>query len=134
MENEFDTSAGQNGETLETPIFAELSRELFDGRDDTAYSHVSGPGLSEEVVRRISASQNEPEWMLELRLKAYAAYRAKPLPNWGPDLSGLDLESIAYFAKPEGAGDNKSWDDVPESIKKTFDRLGIPEAEKRVLA
>lgn len=114
--------------------FAELSRELFDAQDNTAYSHVSAPGLSEEVVRRISTSQNEPEWMLELRLKALAVYRSKTLPTWGPDLSGLDFESIAYFAQPEGAGDNTSWDDVPDSIKKTFDRLGIPEAEKRVLA
>ena len=123
-----------NPQTETNAPFAELSRELFDGRDDTAYSHVSGPGLNEEVVRHISSSQNEPQWMLELRLKAYAAYRARPLPTWGPDLSALDLESIAYFAKPEGAGDNKSWEDVPDSIKKTFDRLGIPEAEKRVLA
>ncbi len=114
--------------------FAEISRELFDARDEVEYAHVSVPGLSEEVVRRISASQNEPDWMLSLRLKALDVFRSKPLPAWGPDLSGLDLDSIAYFAKPEGAGDNKSWDDVPDSIKKTFDRLGIPEAEKRVLA
>lgn len=114
--------------------FADLSRELFDARDDVAYSHVSGPGLSEEVVRRISASQDEPSWMLDIRLKALSEFRSRPLPAWGPDLTGLDLESIAYFAKPEGAGSNTSWDDVPDSIKKTFDRLGIPEAEKRVLA
>lgn len=127
--NQSDIPVPEHGE-----LFAELSRELFDSRDETAYAHVSGPGLTEEVVRHISASQNEPEWMLELRLKAFETYCAKPLPSWGPDLSGLDLESIAYFAKPEGAGDNKSWEDVPDSIKKTFDRLGIPEAEKRVLA
>lgn len=72
--------------------------------------------------------------MLELRLKALEIYQSKPMPNWGPDISGLDLESIYYFAKPKGAWNNKSWEDVPENIKKTFDRLGIPEAEKKSLA
>ena len=72
--------------------------------------------------------------MLDLRLKALKLYEEKAMPSWGPDLSKLDLESIYYFAKPEGAGNNKSWDDVPEEIKNTFDRLGIPEAEKASLA
>jgi len=72
--------------------------------------------------------------MLELRLKALGIYHEKSMPNWGPDISDLDLDSIYYFAKPEGAGNNKSWDDVPEDIKNTFDKLGIPEAEKKALA
>lgn len=91
-------------------------------------------GISEVVVRQISESNKEPEWMLELRLKALKIYQDKPMPNWGPNLDKLDLDSIYYFAKPEGAGANKSWDDVPEDIKNTFDRLGIPEAEKKALA
>jgi len=86
------------------------------------------------VVRQISLSNKEPTWMLELRLKALEIYHAKPLPNWGPSLEKLDLESIYYFAKPEGGGNNKTWEEVPENIKKTFDRLGIPEAEKKALA
>ena len=72
--------------------------------------------------------------MLEFRLKALGVFRSKTIPTWGPDLSVLDFESISYFAKAEGSGDRKSWDDVPEKIRRTFDRLGIPEAEKSVLA
>jgi Fe-S cluster assembly protein SufB len=85
-------------------------------------------------VRQISASNNEPEWMLNLRLKALKIFQEKPFPKWGPSLNDLDLDEIYYFAKPEGAGDNKTWDDVPENIKNTFDKLGIPEAEKEALA
>lgn len=72
--------------------------------------------------------------MLELRLKALEVFRSKPIPTWGPDLSRLDLDSIHYFAKADVEGDRKSWEDVPEDIKRTFDRLGIPEAEKAMLA
>lgn len=72
--------------------------------------------------------------MLELRLKALEVFQGKPLPTWGPDLSGLDLDSIRYFAKAQVEGDRKSWEDVPDEIKRTFDRLGIPEAEKAMLA
>jgi len=102
--------------------------------DDIKYSVEVTPGINEKVVRQISKSNNEPEWMLELRLKALEIYNKKPIPDWGPDLSKLDLDSIYYFAKPEWAWANKSWDDVPEKIKDTFDKLWIPEAEKKALA
>lgn len=92
------------------------------------------PWLSPEVVRQISSSQKEPDWMLDLRLKALEIYNSKPMPNWWPSLEKLDLDSIYYFTKPEWAGDHKNWDDVPKHIKETFDRLWIPEAEKKVLA
>jgi Fe-S cluster assembly protein SufB len=72
--------------------------------------------------------------MLELRLKSLAIYESKAIPTWGPDLSGLDMSSIYYYAKPAGASDAKSWDDVPEKIKNTFEKLGIPEAERQMLA
>ena len=90
-------------------------------------------GLDADVVREISAHKNEPQWMLDFRLKAYATFRRKPMPTWGGDLSGIDFESIFYYLKPteENA---RSWDDVPDDIKNTFDRLGIPEAEKKYLA
>lgn len=101
---------------------------------DVSYKFDLKSGISEAVVRQISLSNEEPEWMLELRLKALKIYQDKPMPTWWPDLSKLDLESIYYFAKPEGAWDNKSWDDVPENIKNTFERLWIPEAERKVLA
>lgn len=106
----------------------------WDFKDDVNYTNDIIQGINEEVVRQISSSNDEPEWMLELRLKALKIYEEKSMPNWGPNLDKLDLDSIYYFAKPEGAGAKKSWDDVPENIKNTFDRLWIPEAEKASLA
>jgi len=99
-----------------------------------AYTNEVIKGINEDLIRQISLSNNEPTWMLELRLKALDIFLKKPLPSYGPDLSKLDLNEIYFFAKPVWAGDNKSWDDVPENIKATFDRLGIPEAEKKSLA
>lgn len=102
--------------------------------DEVSYTSELVAWINEQVVRQISTSNQEPEWMLAIRLKALEIYNSKPMPNWWPDLQKLDLDSIYYFAKPQGAGNNKSWEDVPENIKKTFDRLGIPEAEKKALA
>ncbi len=106
----------------------------WDFSDDVTYKGEAIQGVNEQVVRQISAENEEPSWMLDLRLKALKLFEARAMPTWGPDLSDLDLQSIYYFRRPEGAGDNKSWDDVPENIKKTFDKLGIPEAEKKALA
>lgn len=90
-------------------------------------------GLDKEVVEQISHMKGEPQWMLDFRLKALDHFVKRPIPTWGADLSKLDLENIYYYVKPaEMAG--KSWDDVPETIKNTFDRLGIPEAEQKFLA
>jgi Fe-S cluster assembly protein SufB len=92
-------------------------------------------GLSEEVVRQISAHKDEPEWMLAFRLKALQIYEAKPMPTWGGDLSQLEdtLDEIYFYVKPQDHME-RSWDDVPPDIKKTFERLGIPEAEQKILA
>ncbi|HEX7050373.1 MAG TPA: Fe-S cluster assembly protein SufB [Longimicrobiales bacterium] len=92
-------------------------------------------GLSEEVVRQISAHKDEPEWMLKFRLKALGIYNAKPMPKWGGDLSGLEetMDQIYFYLKPQERME-RSWEDVPPEIKETFERLGIPEAERRVLA
>lgn len=106
----------------------------LDTSDKIIYQTISDVGINETVVRQISLANNDPDWMLALRLQALEIFRSKPLPTWGPDLSGLDLDNIHYFGKPEGSGDRKSWEDVPENIKRTFDRLGIPEAEKAMLA
>ncbi|EKD30234.1 MAG: hypothetical protein ACD_78C00115G0018 [uncultured bacterium (gcode 4)] len=106
----------------------------LDQSDEIVYKNISDAGLSEAVIRKISESNNDPAWMLELRLKALEVFRSKPLPSWGPNLSGLDLDSIRYFAKADMEGDRKNWEDVPVDIKRTFDRLGIPEAEKAMLA
>jgi Fe-S cluster assembly protein SufB len=93
----------------------------------------SRKGLDEEVVRQISQMKGEPEWMLEYRLKGYEHFMQRPIPTWGGDLSRLDLDDIYYYVKPAEA-ESKSWDDVPDTIKQTFDKLGIPEAEQRFLA
>lgn len=93
----------------------------------------TGKGLSEEVVRAISKYKNEPDWMLEFRLKALKAFNASPLPSFGPDLKDLDFSSYTYFTRPSDK-EAKSWDEVPETIKNTFDKLGIPEAEQEYLA
>lgn len=90
-------------------------------------------GLTEEVVREISRRKEEPEWMFEYRLKAYEIFHSKPMPQWGGDLGELDFDEITYYVKPSERSE-RSWDEVPEEIKQTFDRLGIPEAEQKYLA
>lgn len=94
----------------------------------------SVPGLSEEIIRHISESKNEPEWMREIRLSAFKEYAEKPMMAWPgqPDISGLDLEKITYYVRPDG-NPSHSWDEVPEDIKNTFDKLGIPESERKSL-
>ena len=102
-----------------------------------ADEHISiadtGVGLSEEVVRKISAFKNEPEWMLEFRLKAYNAFIKMKNPTFGPSLAGLDFDSYTYFNRVVSE-ETRSWDEVPETIKNTFEKLGIPEAERQFLA
>ncbi|MEI7442851.1 MAG: Fe-S cluster assembly protein SufB [Actinomycetes bacterium] len=89
-------------------------------------------GINEEVVRNISALKNEPEWMLDLRLRGLNLFGKKPMPNWGSDLSGIDFDNIKYFVRSTEKQAN-SWEDLPDEIKNTYDRLGIPEAEKQRL-
>jgi Fe-S cluster assembly protein SufB len=114
------------------------------GLDDYKYGFVTDDnkpvfkakkGLSEEVVRQISAHKGEPEWMLNFRLKALKIYERKPMPRWGGDLTTLEqtMDEIYFYLRPQEKME-RSWDDVPDEIKKTFDRLGIPEAEKKILA
>ena len=90
-------------------------------------------GLNEDVIRQISAHKGEPKWMLDFRLDAYEIFLSKPMPNWGADLSGIDFDNIFYYLKP-AESNARSWDDVPDTIKNTFERLGIPEAERKFLA
>ncbi|HEY0500039.1 MAG TPA: Fe-S cluster assembly protein SufB, partial [Kutzneria sp.] len=89
-------------------------------------------GLNEDVVRDISAKKSEPEWMLEHRLKGLKLFERKPMPNWGSDLSGIDFENIKYFVRSTEK-QAASWEDLPADIKNTYDKLGIPEAEKQRL-
>ncbi len=104
----------------------------YDFRTETEAVFKSQKGLNEEIVRQISAMKEEPEWMLEFRLKALEIFESKPMPEWGGDID-INFQDIYYYLKPTD-GQEKSWDDVPEEIKETFDRLGIPEAERKFLA
>ena len=90
-------------------------------------------GLDREVVEQISRMKGEPEWMLEVRLQGLDHFNKRPMPAWGGDLTKLDLDEIYFYAKPADE-EGKSWDDVPDTIKETFDRLGIPEAEQKFLS
>ena len=102
-------------------------------RDPDTYVFKSKKGLSREIVEQISAMKGEPEWMLEFRLKALEHFQKRPMPTWGGDLTKLDLDNLYYYVKPTDQ-EGRSWDDVPDTIKETFDRLGIPEAEQKFLA
>lgn len=118
MSKEFDK--GEYGE-----------RYGFSSPETSVYK--SPKGLSRQVVEEISAMKDEPRWMLDFRLKALEHFVKRPMPNWGPDLSGLDFNKIHFYVKPTEKSE-KTWDDVPDDIKKTFDKLGVPEAERKFLA
>ncbi len=113
----------------------DLDEYKYDFVDESKPIFRTQPGLSEEVVRQISRHKNEPDWMLQFRLKALKIYEAKPMPRWGGDLSTLEdvLDEIYFYVRPQDQME-RSWDDVPDTIKTTFERLGIPQAEQKVLA
>jgi len=112
----------------------EMDYSKYDFKDSTEmYVHLSKKGLSRDTVVSISKMKNEPQWMLDFRLRSYDIFMKKPMPNWGGDLGKIDFQNIYYYTKASEKTE-KNWDDVPEDIKKTFDKLGIPEAEKKFLA
>jgi len=112
----------------------DMDYSKYDFKDSTEmYVHLSKKGLSKDTVREISKLKDEPEWMLDFRLRAYDVFMKKPMPQWGGDLNKIDFQNIFYYAKASEKTE-KNWDDVPENIKNTFDKLGIPEAEKKFLA
>lgn len=111
----------------------ELSEYQYGFRDKDVSIYRAKRGLSREVVEEISRIKNEPQWMLDFRLKALDIFFSKPMPMWGGDLSGLNFDDITYYVKPSER-QGRTWDEVPEEIKKTFDKLGIPEAEQKFLA
>ena len=117
------------------------NKDILDSQDDYKYDFKdsdvtifnTGKGLSEDVIRAISAAKNEPDWMLEIRLKAYHKFLEFPLPGFGPDLSEIDFNDFTYYKKPSEKVE-KDWNDVPETIKNTFEKLKIPESEQKFLA
>ena len=112
-------------------LFEEQYEYGFKNEDVSIFS--TGKGLNESVVRAISAAKEEPEWMLEFRLKALKAFEAMPMPKFGPSLKGMDFDSYTYFTRVS-KGESSSWEDIPETVKKTFQKLGIPEAEQKFLS
>ncbi len=112
----------------------EMSYDKYDFRSDTKdYQVIFDRGLNEKVVRDISKIKNEPEWMTEIRLKGLKSFFEKPMPQWGANLNDINFDNIIYYMRSSDAN-NKSWEDVPDYIKETFDKLGIPEAERKFLA
>ncbi len=111
----------------------DLDYAKYDFKDPEKYVFKSEKGLSRQTVEQISEMKKEPEWMLKFRLRAYEHFVKRPMPMWGGDLAHIDFNDIYYYLRPTDKVE-KSWDDVPDKIKKTFDRLGIPEAEKKFLA
>ena len=110
-----------------------FSYDKYAEGDPIAYKHLFSKGIDEKKVRLISELKEEPDWMLDIRLKALNVFNSKEMPSWGPDLKGIDLGSLHYYASPIN-GKYDAWKDVPKEIKKTFDRIGVPEAERKFLA
>jgi len=121
------TTADEQAATI-----AELGNYEYGWHDADAAGATARRGLNEEVVRDISARKNEPQWMLDLRLKGLRLFDKKPMPTWGSDLGGIDFDNIKYFVKSTEK-QATSWEELPEDIKNTYDKLGIPEAEKQRL-
>ncbi|MEM0120056.1 MAG: Fe-S cluster assembly protein SufB [Thermoprotei archaeon] len=114
-----------------SPILLDYSK--YDFKEDTKYVYVAEKGLSRSVVEEISRIKGEPEWMTKFRLHALEVFNSKPMPKWGPDLSGIDFDTLRYYLKPTDKK-AKDWSELPEDIRRTFERLGIPEAERKYFA
>ncbi|WP_459611768.1 Fe-S cluster assembly protein SufB [Corynebacterium urogenitale] len=125
------TQAAQQPQTDEE-IINSIGAYGYGWHDSDVAGASARRGLNEEVVRDISAKKNEPEWMLQRRLKALEIFDKKPLPTWGADLSGIDFDQIKYFVRSTEK-QAQTWEDLPEDIKNTYDKLGIPEAERQRL-
>lgn len=117
----------------EKTVIGDINRSIYDVKDTIAPSFAVESGLTEDVVRTISKEKNDPQWMAEFRLKALETYKSIELPNWGASLEDLNIDNIVTYVRPNTKMKGK-WDEVPEEIKNTFERLGIPEAERKSLA
>ncbi len=114
-------------------IFEEIGEYKYGFRDPETYVFKTRKGIDREIVEQISVIKGEPKWMLEFRLKALEHFLKRPMPTWGGDISQLNFDEIYFYTKPTDK-EGRSWDEVPETIKNTFNRLGIPEAEQKFLA
>src|SRR3989344_5422638 len=118
---------------MQSQIF-KINREMFDKSNEERNIYKAPEGLNEELIRQISKDKNEPEWMLQKRLRALELFNQTKIPTWGPSLNKLDLSKISFYVRPDSVKNSKSWSEVPEDIKRTFERLGIPKAEREALA
>ena len=111
----------------------DINRETYDHYNPERLTFKAQPGITEEIVRRISQDKNEPEWMLKKRLVGLRIFNELSIPDWGPNISDLDLSEIIYYMKPDAKKNARSWEDVPEDIRQTYEKLGIPKAEREAL-
>ncbi len=114
-------------------VVEEIDRSIYDFRYETDAAFEVDSGLTAEIVRQISEEKKDPEWMKEFRLRSLSVYERLPVPDWGPSIDGLNMDNIVTYIRPNTAMTAK-WDEVPEDIKNTFERLGIPQAERLSLA
>ena len=121
------------GNNEEKSQVADVDRSLYDFRYEEKDAYRIESGLTPEIVRQISEEKHDPDWMLDFRLKSLEIYNRLEVPDWGPSIAGLDMENVATYVKPNTKM-AASWDEVPDDIKDTFERLGIPEAERKSLA
>ncbi|MDD6445868.1 MAG: Fe-S cluster assembly protein SufB, partial [Lachnospiraceae bacterium] len=111
----------------------DIDRSIYDIRDEEKDAYRMEEGLTPEIVEKLSEEKGDPEWMRQFRLKSLEIYNKMPIPDWGPSIEGLDMDHIATYVRPHSKM-QASWKDVPEDIKDTFERLGIPQAERESLA
>ena len=111
----------------------EVDRSIYDVKDAPNAAYEVSSGLTPEIVERISEEKHDPEWMRIFRLKSLQTYNQTPIPNWGPSLDGLNMDNIVTYVRPNTEMRGK-WSEVPDDIKNTFERLGIPQAERAALA
>ena len=117
----------------EPNVAIDLGKYELGWSDEEDYVFKPQKGLNEDIIREMSFMKKEPEWMLDFRLRSYKIFESKPMPSWGGDTSGIDFDNIYYYIKPtEGQVD--AWEELPDSVKDTYEKLGIPEAERKYLA
>ena len=134
MSNDFRDSRSPLFQNRKRTFVSDIERGIYDIKDSIDYSYSTGMGLNEDVVRKISARKLEPKWMLDLRLQSLRYFFERPMPDWGADISDLNIQEIIHYIVSDEKPMATDWDQVPEEIKQTFDRLGIPKAEQTSLA
>ena len=120
--------------SAEKTYIEDVDRSFYDFRYEDKDSYKVKSGLTEEIIRQISKEKGDPEWMLEFRLKSLKTFESMSMPDWGPSIDGLHMENIVTYVRPNTERMHTNWEDVPEDIKNTFERLGIPQSERESLA